>query len=52
MWPLDIFFLDLTLEIICKFIDSKTSPHIELSNTLTKDSVNTKANVHMMPEEP
>ena len=46
------FFLDLTLEIIRKFIDCKTSPHIELSNTLTKDSVNTKAKVHMTPEEP
>ncbi|XP_055463877.1 protein UXT [Psammomys obesus] len=44
------FFLELTLAEALKFIDRKSSLLTELSNSLTKDSVNIKAHIHMMRE--
>lgn len=44
------FFLELTLAEALKFIDRKSSLLTELSDSLTKDSMNIKANIHMMLE--
>ncbi|XP_021501427.1 protein UXT [Meriones unguiculatus] len=44
------FFLELTLAEALKFIDRKSSLLTELSNSLTKDSVNIKAHIQMMQE--
>ncbi|KAL6036998.1 hypothetical protein STEG23_033532, partial [Scotinomys teguina] len=44
------FFLELTLAEALKFIDRKSSLLTELSKSLTKDSVNIKAHIHMMLE--
>ena len=44
------FFLELTLAEALKFIDRKSSLLTELSDSLTKDSMNIKAHIHMMLE--
>ncbi|XP_049623352.1 protein UXT [Suncus etruscus] len=44
------FFLELTLTEALKFIDRKSSLLTELSNSLTKDSMNIKAHIHMLLE--
>uniref|UniRef100_A0A2K5YGV1 Protein UXT n=1 Tax=Mandrillus leucophaeus TaxID=9568 RepID=A0A2K5YGV1_MANLE len=44
------FFLELTLAEALKFIDRKSSLLTELSNSLTKDSMNKKAHIHMLLE--
>uniref|UniRef100_A0A096N7K9 Protein UXT n=1 Tax=Papio anubis TaxID=9555 RepID=A0A096N7K9_PAPAN len=44
------FFLELTLAEALKFIDRKSSLLTELSNSLTKDSMNIKAHIHMLLE--
>ncbi|KAM6216662.1 protein UXT [Rhynchocyon petersi] len=44
------FFLELTLDEALKFIDRKSSLLTELSNSLTKDSMNIKAHIHMLLE--
>lgn len=51
MWPWDmVFFLELTLAEALKFIDRKSSLLTELSDSLTKDSMNIKAHILMMLE--
>ncbi|XP_006883698.1 PREDICTED: protein UXT-like [Elephantulus edwardii] len=44
------FFLELTLAEALKFIDRKSCLLTELSNSLTKDSMNIKAHIHMLLE--
>uniref|UniRef100_G1QEF0 Protein UXT n=1 Tax=Myotis lucifugus TaxID=59463 RepID=G1QEF0_MYOLU len=44
------FFLELTLAEALKFIDHKSNLLTELSDSLTKDSMNIKAHIHMMLE--
>eukprot|EP00069_Balaena_mysticetus_P001712 bmy_15684T0 len=44
------FFLELTLAEALRFIDRKSSLLTELSNSLTKDSMNIKAHIHMLLE--
>ncbi|CAD7682043.1 unnamed protein product [Nyctereutes procyonoides] len=44
------FFLELTLAEALKFIDRKSNLLTELSDSLTKDSMNIKAHIHMLLE--
>uniref|UniRef100_A0A8C4L6H1 Ubiquitously expressed prefoldin like chaperone n=1 Tax=Equus asinus asinus TaxID=83772 RepID=A0A8C4L6H1_EQUAS len=44
------FFLELTLAEALRFIDRKSNLLTELSNSLTKDSMNIKAHIHMLLE--
>ncbi|XP_075395228.1 protein UXT isoform X2 [Tenrec ecaudatus] len=44
------FFLELTLTEALKFIDRKSCLLTELSDSLTKDSMNIKAHIHMLLE--
>ncbi|XP_037368362.1 protein UXT isoform X2 [Talpa occidentalis] len=44
------FFLELTLAEALKFIDRKSCLLTELSDSLTKDSMNIKAHIHMLLE--
>ncbi|XP_008575606.1 PREDICTED: protein UXT isoform X3 [Galeopterus variegatus] len=44
------FFLELTLAEALKFIDRKSSLLTKLSDSLTKDSMNIKAHIHMLLE--
>ncbi|EPY75678.1 hypothetical protein CB1_001592011 [Camelus ferus] len=44
------FFLELTLAEALKFIDRKSSLLTELSDSLTKDSMNIKAHIHLLLE--
>uniref|UniRef100_A0A8D2K1Z9 Ubiquitously expressed prefoldin like chaperone n=1 Tax=Theropithecus gelada TaxID=9565 RepID=A0A8D2K1Z9_THEGE len=44
------FFLELTPAEALKFIDRKSSLLTELSNSLTRDSMNMKAHIHMLLE--
>ncbi|EHH26743.1 hypothetical protein EGK_16799 [Macaca mulatta] len=43
-------YMQLTLAEALKFIDRKSSLLTELSNSLTKDSMNIKAHIHMLLE--
>ncbi|EHH54480.1 hypothetical protein EGM_15332 [Macaca fascicularis] len=43
-------YMQLTLAEALKFIDRKSSLLTELSNSLTKDSMNMKAHIHMLLE--